>query len=330
VDPATYTYLFDDGTASAAEKKRWADEKAFDDAYHNRTGRHWVSYYPRPPPALSMWPADFVGQAHAVSTRFTHFDCFPADWRRQWSPPKDAPRRGGHNGMDGGQAALDACRAARGDTAATAAGAAADAGAAGGNLTLTLRVLHAQSPKVFQVDNLFSAAEAEHLIALGAPKVRRSLTGNADDPYESDTRTSKTGWVGRWSSPVVERLFRRAADLLRLDHALLTSERNAEQLQVVHYDPDQKYDAHHDWGVEGGGPSRFVTLLLYLNDPVAGGQTGFPKADLALHPGKGSAILFYNLLEDGNADTETLHAALPVIEGEKWLANFWIWDPVMV
>ena len=92
-----------------------------------------------------------------------------------------------------------------------------------------------------------------------------------------------------------------------------------------------------DWGVEGGGPCRFVTLLMYLNEPTAGGQTAFPKATdpatgkagLAIHPGKGSAVLFYNLLPDGNADTETLHAALPVIEGEKWLANFWIWDPVM-
>ena len=36
--------------------------------------------------------------------------------------------------------------------------------------------------------------------------------------------------------------------------------------------------------------------------------------------------MFYSLLEDGNADDLSLHAALPVKEGEKWLANFWIWD----
>lgn len=43
--------------------------------------------------------------------------------------------------------------------------------------------------------------------------------------------------------------------------------------------------------------------------------------------GKGSAVLFYNLLEDGNGDDLSLHAALPVRQGEKWLANFWVWDP---
>ena len=41
-------------------------------------------------------------------------------------------------------------------------------------------------------------------------------------------------------------------------------------------------------------------------------------------PKKGSAVLFYNLLEDGNGDDLALHAALPVRSGEKWLANFWV------
>ena len=42
-----------------------------------------------------------------------------------------------------------------------------------------------------------------------------------------------------------------------------------------------------------------------------------------VEPRKGSAVLFYNLLEDGNGDDLSLHAALPVWKGEKWLANFW-------
>jgi prolyl 4-hydroxylase len=28
-----------------------------------------------------------------------------------------------------------------------------------------------------------------------------------------------------------------------------------------------------------------------------------------------------------SGDDLSLHAALPVTRGEKWLANFWIWDP---
>ena len=49
-----------------------------------------------------------------------------------------------------------------------------------------------------------------------------------------------------------------------------------------------------------------------------------------MHPGKGSAVLFYNLLPDGNGDALALHAAVPVRHGEKWLCNFWVWDSPIV
>ena len=39
---------------------------------------------------------------------------------------------------------------------------------------------------------------------------------------------------------------------------------------------------------------------------------------------KGMAVLFYSLLEDGNGDDLSLHQALPIKKGEKWLANFWV------
>jgi 2OG-Fe(II) oxygenase superfamily len=78
--------------------------------------------------------------------------------------------------------------------------------------------------------------------------------------------------------------------------------------------------------------SRFATLLLYLNDGMEGGQTSFPmwrngetSKALEVKPEKGKAVLFYNLLPDGNYDELSMHAALPVKKGEKWLANLWVW-----
>jgi prolyl 4-hydroxylase len=53
----------------------------------------------------------------------------------------------------------------------------------------------------------------------------------------------------------------------------------------------------------------------------------FPNAQagaLAVRPVKGTAALFYNLLPDGNGDISSLHQALPIKKGEKWLANMYV------
>lgn len=37
-----------------------------------------------------------------------------------------------------------------------------------------------------------------------------------------------------------------------------------------------------------------------------------------------SALFWYNLHRDGSGDMQTLHAACPVVIGDKWVANRWI------
>ena len=58
---------------------------------------------------------------------------------------------------------------------------------------------------------------------------------------------------------------------------------------------------------------------------MKGGETSFPKwrnaetgEKLMVVPKAGKAVLFYNQLPDGNYDELSMHAAMPVIEGEKW------------
>jgi prolyl 4-hydroxylase len=192
------------------------------------------------------------------------------------------------------------------------------------------------TPKVFIIENFLSAFEADDLIAHAKSKVKHSTVGSADGGgvRADSTRTSKNTWIPRDTSAITETLFRRAADVLHVDQSILVTSKNVEDIQVVHYVNGQKYDAHHDWGVSGYPESRYITMLLYLTtqeDPNAGGETSFPKAGdgagISVTPVKGTAVLFYNLLEDGNGDDLALHAALPVHRGEKWLANFWVWDP---
>jgi len=203
------------------------------------------------------------------------------------------------------------------------------------NVTLELEVI-STAPKAYIIPNFLSDFEVQAIINIATPRIRASTVGNQDGGgvRTSSTRTSWNTWVGRFTTPVTQSLYLRAADVLNVHESLLNTNTNAEEMQVVHYDVGQTYAPHHDWGVSGYPESRYITLLLYLTDMKhvgAGGETSFPKAmnglGIKVHPGKGSAVLFYNLLEDGNGDDLSLHEACPVKDGEKWLANFWVWDP---
>jgi len=268
-------------------------EEEFGDEYLRRTGRAWRHYYgpdgPRPPPILFMWPADNVGDVHRVTSNQTYWKCMDSQEACQTSESK---------------------------------------------ITLELEVV-SREPRAFIISQFLSDYEAEQIIETAKPKLHNSTVGNrlGGGTRSSSTRTSSNAWISRSTAPFYDSLYRRAADLLRVDEAILYSAHNVEDIQVVHYINGQRYESHYDWGVAGYPESRYITLLMYLTDmpsPTAGGETSFPKgADglgFKVMPKKGDAVLFYNLLEDGNGDDLALHAALPALEGEKWLANFWVWD----
>lgn len=147
-----------------------------------------------------------------------------------------------------------------------------------------------------------SRQEVDHILELaGAITLGESTTGdvgsNGSDRISTasstKTRTSRNSWVERERSPIIDAVYRRAADLARIDEALLrrrspeevphvkTKKSIAETLQLVHYDKTQEYTAHHDFGyshiddnVQG---ARFATILFYLNDDMVGGETAFPR-----------------------------------------------------
>eukprot|EP00929_Paragymnodinium_shiwhaense_P076989 TRINITY_DN39625_c0_g1_i1.p1 TRINITY_DN39625_c0_g1~~TRINITY_DN39625_c0_g1_i1.p1 ORF type:complete len:509 (+),score=48.19 TRINITY_DN39625_c0_g1_i1:84-1610(+) len=200
---------------------------------------------------------------------------------------------------------------------------------------LTLRVLSTE-PRVFLVPHFLTEEEADHIVQVAKDKVVQSMTGSTGDGKAQSTRTSRNTFIPRSTSPTIDDIFLRVAELLNISNDRMQHTDAAELLQVVHYSVGQKYDAHHDFAVHGiGNPHiRCLTLLLYLNNPANDGQTAFPKSKhepgdkpVVTHPGKGAAVLFYNVLPDGNPDELSLHASLPVTRGEKWIANVWFWDP---
>jgi prolyl 4-hydroxylase len=101
-----------------------------------------------------------------------------------------------------------------------------------------------------------------------------------------------------------------------------------------------EYTPHHDFSMPAlikDQPSRFATILFYLNEDMVGGETVFPRwmnaetaEPLVIKPERGKAILFYNMLPDGNYDERSQHAALPVLSGEKVSDSRWEMRPFHV
>lgn len=318
--------------------EKWRKNLSFNEQYKNFTGRSYLSNYPRDPPRHFMWPADHFGQEHWVTSREIHFDnTLPT--ASLIDPIMAAPKQRIRSETD--PIDLVEYRDAR----------------EGALLNMTLRVLSC-SPRVLEIPNFLSEAEVRHVLELAQDMdLSESTTGDVkgggkpDESNRQKTRTSFNSWVPRERTAVVDAIYRRSADLLRIDEALLRSRDKSEYpdwgsqqsiseaLQLVHYGLTQEYTAHHDFGYgdieQETNEARFATLLFYLNDGMKGGETSFPRYGnaetfrrLSVTPEVGKAVLFYSLLPDGNRDDFSQHAAEPIKEGEKWLINLWVWDPI--
>lgn len=98
-----------------------------------------------------------------------------------------------------------------------------------------------------------------------------------------------------------------------------------EPLHVMHYGPGQQFRPHHDANGPGrGNRRRIATALLYLNDDYAGGETDFPELEIRVRGSTGDLLVFHNMLDFDVPDPRLVHAGMPVISGEKWLATRWI------
>jgi prolyl 4-hydroxylase len=294
----------------------------FGEVYKKFTGgSEWLTMYPKNPPRHKIWRADYFGQEHYVQTLETQFiEIPPAEEIYELS--RFDMRRGEDESI-----ALSEYRSP-------------------GLMNITIKALSC-APRAFEIKNFLSDIEVDHILDIVQQKELERSTTNG---HLSSTRTSTTTWLSRNSDLIVDAVFRRVADALRINEALLrdrdadelenfpTRSRINEDLQIVHYDVGQEYQAHHDFSMPKETldvPGRSINLCLYLNNVIEGGETSFPRwrnaetgESLKVKPEKGKAMIFYMVNPDGNLDDLTQHAALPVIAGEKYFANLWIHDPV--
>ena len=265
-------------TLSHAEFEQYqkhVDNREFSKKYFEFTGREYLAFYPRNKPSHKMWRADYFGQTHWVTTPETHFVTLPDE--SELGPIKE----------------IGSARILKENDPRTLQ----KYRSPDPVLNMTLTVLSC-APRAFEIQDFLSPAEVDHIMYLTTGmKLHRSTTAGSNDQLSKgdlerddtrNTRTSLNTWVYREKDPIIDTIYRRAADLLRIDEALLRprspeeqpqlkSKRSlAEALQLVHYDIGQEYTAHHGKHCSSVNcsflcPSRYgiyISILINLLDCI--------------------------------------------------------------
>ncbi len=183
------------------------------------------------------------------------------------------------------------------------------------------------APEILLAENLLSNEECRFLIYSGARFLQRSMVVNPDtgEALQAELRTSHdTTFVPSSEDLTLRILQQRMAALAGLDLS------QCEQLVLLRYGIGDQYRPHRDYfapsvtRIESGGGQRQATVCCYLNDVADGGGTVFPDVGVSVQAERGRAVMFRSLHPDGRPDPRSLHAGLPVLAGEKWLASCWI------
>lgn len=176
-----------------------------------------------------------------------------------------------------------------------------------------------EEPLVVVLKNVVSDEECTALINLSKDKLKRSKIGESRQTDEQ--RTSSSMFFEENENDLIISIENRISNIMQIPIA------HAEGLQILKYSPGQEYKAHYDFFNENSkaaSNNRISTMVMYLNEVTAGGDTYFPSLDISVSPEKGSAVYFEYFYNDQNLNNLTLHGGAPVIEGEKWVATQWM------
>lgn len=180
------------------------------------------------------------------------------------------------------------------------------------------------APRVLR--GVLSAEECARLIALaeGSGMQQSLVVHPGGDTANGEVRRSEQAWLQPGADPGLGRLSAVAAALSG------KPAENQEEVQIAKYVPGGFYRQHYDacekdcGDFTARGGQRFATLLVYLSDGFAGGETRFSRLDMTTLPRRGDALFFHNTDGAGRLHRDSQHGGEPVLAGTKWIANIWV------
>ena len=167
------------------------------------------------------------------------------------------------------------------------------------------------------------AGECAALIELIEANRRPSTLANYNG--DAEFRTSETCDLDD-AEPAVRVLGERLNALSGIDP------RHAEPIQGQRYETGQEFKAHTDYFDPGSkdfdtfcavAGQRTWTFMVYLNAVEAGGATRFKAVDKIVQPEVGKLLGWNNARPDGSVNPATLHHAMKVRKGRKYVITRW-------
>jgi prolyl 4-hydroxylase len=192
-------------------------------------------------------------------------------------------------------------------------------------LARTPGVQKVPTPKLdlFVRRGFLSAQECAEVVAM--IDARRRPSTLSDDLGDKSFRTSETCDLDP-SLPAVAALERKIADFAGIDPQY------GEPIQGQRYAEGQEFKAHTDY-FEPNGPDflrfcsvagqRTWTVMIYLNEPEAGGATRFKTIGKTIQPEIGKLLAWSNQRPDGTPNPNTLHHGMKVRAGVKYIITKW-------
>lgn len=147
----------------------------------------------------------------------------------------------------------------------------------------------------------------------------------ADANGDGGFRTSETCDLD-CSDPFIAAIDEKLAAFAGIDPAY------GEPIQGQRYAVGQEFKAHTDYfeprGVDferycAAAGNRTWTLMVYLNQPTAGGATRFVKIGKTVQPEVGKLLAWNNRLEPGKYNGASLHHGMKVRSGVKHIITKW-------
>ncbi|KAL6185904.1 hypothetical protein ACLB2K_042026 [Fragaria x ananassa] len=135
------------------------------------------------------------------------------------------------------------------------------------------------NPRAFVYEGLLSELECDHLISIAKSELKRSAVADnlSGQSKLSEVRTSSGMFIPKAKDHIVAAIEDKLATWTFLP------KENGEDIQVLRYEPGQKYEPHYDYFADkvniARGGHRIATVLMYLTDVAKGGETVFPLAE---------------------------------------------------